>query len=765
MSADPSSAPAASSLPSGTVTFAFTDIEGSTQRWDRNRTAMQNAVRRHDAILRAAIAEHGGYVFKTVGDAFCATFARPENAVAAMLDAQRALAAEDFSALDGLRIRAAIHTGTADERDGDYFGPAVNRVARLLAIGHGGQVLVSGVTADIAQGSLPPQASLRNLGEHRLRDLARPEQVYQLLAPGIEGNFPSLRSLNELPNNLPPQLKSFVGRETEIAAISSLIDANRLVTLVGSGGIGKTRTSLQVAANLLDRSRDGVWFIELAPLTNGEFIPSATAQALGIALPPDGDPIVNLGHALKAKAALLIFDNCEHLVESAARLISKILRDCPEVKVLASSRQGLGIEGEQTYRMPPLETPGEGDLDRLSANDAARSAAVTLFVDRALAVDRRFILSDENASSVADICRRLDGIPLAIELAASRVKMLNPRQIREHLDQRFRMLSGGSRDVLPRQQTLRALIDWSHDLLDERERALFRRLGIFANGFTLDAAVAVGSDEPLDELDVFDMLASLVDKSLVLVEPDGDSLRYRLLESTRLYASEKLSSSGERNAIAERHLRRLCEEFVELQTQSRRTGRRTELIDAFGTELEDVRIALDGALARLDVLTGAKLLSALGSAWDVFGLLAEGIVRNEAFLDALPEHESLLLARLSIALADLLNQTGRKERAREVASRSVGLARASGDSPTLAAALSGFAWVNLGSGNRDDAETALLEAEAIADSPAFLRMPLLTSRAFLNAEKGETDSSARIWEQLRAENRKLGALGAKQARS
>jgi class 3 adenylate cyclase len=309
-------------LPSGTVTFAFTDIEGSTRRWEHDRDAMQDAVRRHDALMRAAIGENGGHVFKTIGDAFCAAFSRPEDAVAAMLAAQRALAAEDFGAVDGLRVRVAMHAGTADERDGDYFGPAVNRVARLLAIGHGGQVLVSGVTSDLVQGALPPRASLGDLGEHKLKDLARPEQVYQLLAPDLMAEFPALRSLDVLANNLPPQFASLVGRETEIAEITALIDTHRLVTLVGSGGVGKTRISLQVAANLIDGSGDGVWLIELAPLSSGEYIVPAVAQGLGLTLGSDGDPLDNLVQALKSKRALLVFDNCEHLVEPAGRVIA-----------------------------------------------------------------------------------------------------------------------------------------------------------------------------------------------------------------------------------------------------------------------------------------------------------------------------------------------------------------------------------------------------------------------------------------------------------
>jgi len=448
MSALPSDMPAA--IPSGTITFVFTDIEGSTQRWDRDRAAMELAVRRHDAIMRDAIAAHNGHVFKTIGDAFCAAFARPEDAVAAMFDAQRALGAEDFSAVDGIRVRAAIHTGTADERDRDYFGPAVNRVARLLGIAHGGQVLLSGVTSDLVQGSLPSQASLRDLGEHRLKDLSRPEYVYQLLGPDLIAEFPPLRSLNAMPNNLPRVTTSFIGREDEVADITALLAKHQLVTLVGSGGVGKTRTSLQVAANLLDGSGDGVWFIELAPLSSGDLIPGTVAETMGLTLPAEGDPVDLLVRALAKKRALFVFDNCEHLIGASARVIAAIVRGCPQIVTLASSRQGLGIAGEATYRMPPLTTPRDAEGASLTAADAPRYAAIALFVERARASDHRFVLTDENAPIVAEICRRLDGIALAIELAAARVKILSPKQLRDKLDERFRVLTGGSRDVLPR---------------------------------------------------------------------------------------------------------------------------------------------------------------------------------------------------------------------------------------------------------------------------------------------------------------------------
>jgi predicted ATPase/class 3 adenylate cyclase len=747
------------------VTFVFTDIEGSTQRWERDRVAMQSALRRHDELMRAALVKHGGYVFKTIGDAFCAAFGRAEDAIAAVHDAQHALAAEDFSAVDGLRVRAAIHTGTSDERDGDYYGPAVNRVARLLAIGHGGQVLVSGVAADLVQGALPPQASLRDLGEHRLRDLARPEYVYQLLAPGLASEFPPLRSLDARSNNLPLQLKSFVGREREIAEITALIEKHRLVTLVGSGGVGKTRTSLQIAANLLDGSGDGVWFIELAPLVSGDYIPSTVARVLGLTLPSDGDHVANLAALLKGKRALLVFDNCEHMVEPAARVVAAILRACPHIKILASSRQGLGIEGEETYRMPSLDIPSEAVADTLTAAEALKSTAIVLFAERALTVNKRFTLTDKNAPFVADICRRLDGIPLAIELAAARVQILSPRQLHERLDERFRVLTGGNRDVLPRQQTLRALIDWSHDLLDERERTLFRRLAIFVNGFTLAGATAVGSGADLDELDVFDVLASLVSKSLVLAEPDRDSLRYHLLESTRVYALEKLDEAREREMVANRHLRYLAERFTEITERVERTARMAEANLEFARELEDVRMALDGALERSEIVEGSRLLFAVSADLRAAGLDAESMARIEAFLAELPEHESLLRALLSSQLAFFLGNNGQKVRAFDTARAAVAYARLAGDAPALGETLMSLGFWATVAKQLDVADAALSEAEAMPGKSLNLRLALLQARAAFGTFSGDLETAARMREQLCEEHRTLGNESAAMAHS
>jgi predicted ATPase/class 3 adenylate cyclase len=751
----------AESLPSGTVTFVFSDIADSTQRWDRDRAAMQDAVRRHDAIMRNAIAAHRGHVFKTIGDAFCVAFWRPEDAVGAMLDAQRALGAQDFTRVNGIRVRMAIHTGTADERDSDYFGPAVNRVARLLGIAHGGQVLVSGITSQLVQGVLPPDVRLRDLGEHRLKDLARPEHVHQLLGADLVADFPPLRSLGALPNNLPVQVTTFVGREKEVAEISSLIEQHRLVTLVGSGGIGKTRTSLHVAAYLLDRSADGVWFIELAPLANADLLPTTIANELRLTLAADGDPLEQLVRGLGGKHALLIFDNCEHLVEGSARVVAAILRGCPEMRVLASSRQPLGIDGERRYHLPSLAVPTQTEAAALTAASAQGYAGLALFADRAQGSDHRFALTDENAPVIADICRQLDGIPLAIELASARVKILSPWQLRDKLAERFRLLTGSYRDVLPRHQTLRALIDWSYDLLDERERALFRQVSIFVSGFALEGALAVGCSDDLDEFELVDVLGSLVDKSLVLAEPVGDTLRYRLLESTRAYAGEKLDIADERGRSAERHLRFMRDRFAALDERGESTGRRSELEDVVATELDDIRVALDFALNGNDVPSGAALLAATRlSSWRARGLENEALVRAEQFLAKLSPDQPLLAARLWTGIANIAAISGRRAHAMEAATHGVACARAAGDARVLAQALCRYALAAMLRRDLAAAEDALAEAEALANPSAAQRLLLLDTRAMLSGQQGDAEAAVRATEHLLREYRLLGNAGA-----
>jgi predicted ATPase/class 3 adenylate cyclase len=527
-----------SGIPSGTVTLLFTDVEGSTRLWEADPAAMAAALREHDDLVRGAIEDAGGYVFKTVGDAFCAAFEKPRRAVDAAIAAQRAIFAANWPTQRPIRIRMGLHTGAAEERDNDYFGPVVNRTARLEAIAHGGQVLLSGATATLVRDSLPAGTWLTDLGQHRLRDLGRPEHVYQLTVAGLPDGFPQLASLDnpELPNNLPGLLSTFIGRDAELKTLTSLLGQSRLVTLAGAGGCGKTRLALQAAVEYLDTAPDGVWFADLAPITDGSQIPAVVATALGLR---DRDEHALLT-ALRDADMLIVLDNCEHVIEAAAGFTSRVMRDCRSPRILATSREPLGIDGERVCRVASLSLPaGDGDLDS--------SDAVRLFLDRARGVDPGFALDDRTAPQVASLCRRLDGIPLALELAAARLSSMALPQLVERLDRRFRLLTGGSRNAMPRQQTLQATVDWSFSLLNDTERETIRRLAVFAGGFDLEAAEAIcAADGMVDEFEVIDRLHSLVAKSLVVADHGPDTVRYRLLETIRQYCAEDLlRASGE----------------------------------------------------------------------------------------------------------------------------------------------------------------------------------------------------------------------------
>jgi predicted ATPase/class 3 adenylate cyclase len=573
----------------GTVTFLFTDIEGSTQLWERYPEAMKAALARHDALLRRVIDAHQGYLVKMTGDGCHAAFATAAQAAAAALEAQRALNSETWDAIqpDSLRVRMGLHTGEAEARAGDYFGSAPNRAARLMSIGHGGQILLSAVTADLVREGLRQNVTLLDLGEHRLKDLVRPERVFQLLDPGLRNDFPPLKSLDAFSNNLPVQLTSFVGREKEIADARRLLGTTHLLTLTGSGGTGKSRLSLQVAGEILPDVADGAWLVELAPLTDPALITPTIASVFGLHEQPGQTPLDLVTDYLRAKQLLLILDNCEHLIAACAQLADRLLHTCPRLKIIASSREALGVSGETIYHVPSLSLP-EAQHANLAA--LSRFEAVQLFVERASTAQPGFTLTEQNAAAVAQICRRLDGIPLAIELAAARCRVFTPEQIAARLDDRFRLLTGGSRTALPRQQTLRALIDWSYDLLPEAERTLLWQLSVFAGGWTFEAAEAVCADP-----DLIDPLAHLVDKSLVSVETQGDQARYNLLETVRQYAREKLFESGDAVRIRDRHLDYFLNYF-ELSQRGLRGPDMLTWMDWLDVENDNCRAAFEWAL-------------------------------------------------------------------------------------------------------------------------------------------------------------------------
>ncbi|MDH3426445.1 MAG: adenylate/guanylate cyclase domain-containing protein, partial [Acidimicrobiia bacterium] len=459
--------------PTGTVTFLFTDIEGSTSLWQEHPESMKEALATHDLIMRSNIEGHRGYVFSTAGDAFAAAFARAGDAISASVAAQQMLGGTDWGETV-VRLRMGLHTGEAEEREGDYFGPALNRGARLMAAAHGGQVLVSSACAQIVADQLPDGVSLVDLGEHRLKDLSKPERVFQIGHPELASEFPPLRTLDAVPNNLPLELTSFVGREADVGQVVGLLNHTRLLTVTGVGGVGKTRIALEVAAGVTDGYRDGVWLVELGALSDPDLIPKQVAVAMGVQEQADRPIVATLLEMASRKEVLLVLDNCEHLIEGVAVLADQLLRSCPQVRLLATSREPLGVSGETVWTLPPMPIPGVGldpIPDLLGAIESIR-----LFIDRARLADQEFSLSADNAAACAEICRRLDGVPLAIELAAARVSILSPHQIAERLDNRLSLLTKSARTALPRQQTLRAAIEWSYDLLEPDEQHLFRSL-------------------------------------------------------------------------------------------------------------------------------------------------------------------------------------------------------------------------------------------------------------------------------------------------
>ena len=594
---------------------------------------MADALKRHDEVLRAAIEGSGGYVFKTVGDAFCATFPTAKEAVQAAETAQRALVVEPWPASTVLRVRMALHTGECEERDGDYFGPAVNRLARLEATAHGGQVVLSRATADIVGDRLPPGVGLRHLGTHHLKDLGRPEEVFQLEMEGLDTEFPPLRSLDnpKLVHNLPELVSSFVGRETEVIEVSKLIEASRLVTLTGAGGSGKTRLALQVAADALDDFADGVWLVELASLADPELVTSATASALGVREEPGRSLSETLVDAASDRHLLLVLDNCEHLLDATAALVDALVRSCPRLRVLATSREPLAIDGERAYRVPSLTLPGP---DQVLNPDGARSFdALHLFADRAVGHRADFVLDETNAATVASLCRKLDGMPLAIELATARLGSLSVADIEQRLDDRFGLLTRGARTALPRQQTLQGLIDWSYDLLNENEQTVLCQLSVFAGGWTLEAAEAVCSGEDLNAWEVSDILGSLVDKSLVQAEPMGSNLRYRLLETIRQYAAERLSERGEDDSVRKDHAEFFLE-LVEATAPHIRGFEQRMWLERLEAEHDNLREAVAHFIFRARAAEQAlRIAVALRDFWILCGHLTEGIDAVERALE------------------------------------------------------------------------------------------------------------------------------------
>ena len=697
--------------PTGTVAFLFTDIEGSTRLAGSLPDEYESLLERHRSILREAFTRHAGFEVGTDGDSLFVAFGSPLHALRAAAEAQRALTAAKWPPGVDLRVRIGLHLGEATHRDGDYVGLEVHRAARIAAAGHGGQVLVSQAMAVVLGDRLPEGLALRDLGEFRLKDFDAPARLHQLIGPGLRPEFPGLRSVGTELTNLPSQLTSFVGRERELAELDTLAEAHRLVTLIGTGGTGKTRLMLQLAAELLGRRANGVWLVELAPVARPDLIVGEVARALGVRDEPGRAVLDTLVDFLRSKSLVLLLDNCEHVIDAAAELIDRLLASCPSLAVLASSREALGVAGETVFQVPSLVVPGpigggEGDNEPAAGwfEKTAAADAVRLFVDRATAVQSSFSLTPGNAPAVVEICRRLDGIPLAIELAAARVTHLSAQEIALGLGDRFRLLTGGRRRVVPRQQTLQALIDWSWDLLTETDRRLLRRLSVFAGGCTLEAAAAVtrlpdddggaGHDEGVALFDTLDGLGRLVDRSLLVADQSGPT-RYRLLETIRQYAGDRLAGAGEVSLLRGNHLA----SYLDLALQAEPGLRGPEMVAwlaRLDAEADNLRAALDWSF-EADPEAALRLFVAMMSYWrsrsyglEVVERLAQAADLALTLPPAAPpaaRERTILVARVLANAAGASSAGGDPSAARRWAEEAVALARRAEDNEALTESL------------------------------------------------------------------------------
>jgi predicted ATPase/class 3 adenylate cyclase len=583
------------------LTFLFTDLEDSTQLWEQHGDEMNPVLSQHDAILTQIITEHNGKIVKSTGDGFHAVFESANDGAIAAFEGQRKLNALKWSE-NGMKIkvRMGLHTGESEERAGDFYGTTVNRAARVMDIAHGGQILLSELTASMTKNSLPDQVFLVDQGQHRLKGLAALEHVYQLSSPDLENDFPPLKSLASFKHNLPRQLTSFVGREKELAEVQRLLSDTRLLTLLGPGGTGKTRLMLQAAEEVIQNYPDGVWLVELATLTNPNKIPDRVAAAINVQEQPGRSIKVTLHDYLRQKDMLLLLDNVEHLVRESAEFVEGLFTYCPNLSILVTGREALFIPGETTLQIPSLSLPNTHGT--LPLDEIKESEGVQLFLERSRAVRPDFEVTDQNAATIADIVKRLDGIPLALELAAARMRMLTVEQIAERLNDRFRLLTGGHRTALPRQQTLQALIDWSWNLLDEDEHVLLRRLSVFSGGWNIDAAQIITGFEPLDDFAVFDLMEQLINKSVVNVDyPSEGKARYNLLESIRQYARDKLFEVGEGEELRNRHVDYYVN-FAQDAEPNLRSSSMVSWVKKIEDELNNLRTAMTWTLDTNPVL-------------------------------------------------------------------------------------------------------------------------------------------------------------------
>ncbi len=661
--------------PSGKVTFLFTDIVGSTRLSQEFADKMPAALLRHHEILDNAVESNNGFVFKMVGDAYCCAFENAADAVKTSVMIQSKLASETWDKVI-IKIRIGIHSGFAEWSGKDYMGYiTLARSARVMSAAYGEQIIISNDTFELSKDNISSNISFRDLGKRRLKDLIQPVRLYQIVAEGIREDFPPLKTLDARPNNLPVQLSSFIGREEEMKHIKGILKDTRLLTLTGPGGTGKTRLALQVAADIIDDYGNGVWFIELASLIEPELLPNAVMQALGIKEQPKQKAEDILADYLKDKELLILLDNCEHIIEACAMLSEKLLQNSQKLKIIATSREALRCSGEQTHRTLSLETPDPKAKE--SPEQLTQYEAVRLFIERALNANQNFRVNNENAPALAEICHKLDGIPLAIELAAARIKILSVEKIFQRLDDRFKLLTGGQRTALPRQQTLKALIDWSYDLLSGEEKILWNRLSVFSGGWNLEAAEEICSDEiKINKEAILDLLSNLADKSIIIYKQENQ--RYSMLETIKQYGHEKLAGSDEYKNIMDRFLKF----YLELAEEANKELRGNETVfwmKLLNSENKNMEKGLIWSLESSENETGARLVVAISQYWHILGNLSEGMRWLETVSKKQPETMNYYFCKVKYMLGKFARLNGDYDKANKFMKESLQYWREAGN--------------------------------------------------------------------------------------
>lgn len=684
--------------PTGTVTFLFTDIEGSTKLAQKFHVSLQDALEKHHSILKETIESSNGFIFKSIGDAFCCSFQNPADAIKAAVDSQKKLIAKEWQDTE-IKVRMGIHSGNAEWSGSDYMGYiTLARTARVMSVAHGGQILISNDAYKLSESESLNEISFRDLGERRLKDLVQPMNLYQILSPALPSDFPPLKTLDARPNNLPVQLTNFIGREKELLDIKKLLKSTRLLTILGSGGTGKTRLALQAAADLIDEFANGVYVSEMAAISDPFYITKVLIDSLQVKEKPGYSQEESLIDFLKGKEILIIIDNCEHLIYECAKLTGRILQNCPDLKIIATSREALNCIGEQIYRLPSMTVPE--NLNESNPEQITQYESVRLFIERALSVNINFRVNNDNAPALAGICSRLDGIPLAIELAAARIRVMSVEKIFERLDDRFTLLTGGNRTSLPRQQTLKALIDWSYELLTVNEKILWNRLSVFNDGWTMNSAEEICSDEIISKNEIPDLLIHLADKSIVIYDDSKD--RFRMLETIRQYGSVKLIENNNEAGI---HLKlvnyfKSISAFEKFRSENKSF---TVWMNTLDTEHNNILSAIEWLLKNRMFEMCSEIVKELGNFWNTRGHILTGSKIIQDLLESRSEISKSNMTILYSESGNLLRAQGIFEKAKESYEKCLELSLELDNKIQIANALLGLGNVEAQSGNFEKA--------------------------------------------------------------